>query len=227
MRYRGIWAEDKREKNKVKIHDLIRKNPDILLHDLIELAKPLAKDTVVKCVEELVNDGKETMKLLKKGMAITSIKRKYVIELKAGNRKIYRVFGLPLSATANQSYLLNQHRDLVFFVNYMETPPYKIFQLEQRIDFAKSWVLNPLCNILWGLITNDIENSSKNRFSKEIRECKQRIKKIFDIVKKDSDANKILPHLRATLIRDSRRYSEDELKQLDFGNFISLKDTTS
>ena len=225
MRYRGIRAEREREKNKGKIYDLIRNNPDILLGDLIELAKPIAKDTVVKCLLDLVSEGKETVELLKKGMMVSDVKRRYVIELKAGKRKIYRIFGLPSSAQANQSYLLNQHDTLEYFVNCMETQTYKDLPLKQRIEFARSWVVNPLCNILWDLVTNDIENSTKNRFSKEIRQCRERIKHVFDIVKTDPDADEMLPYIRATMIRESWRFDKSELKHLDFSNLVRLQDS--
>lgn len=225
MRYRGIRAEREREKNKEKIYDLIRNHPDVLLRDLIELAKPIAKDTVAKCIQDLVRDGKETVELLKKRMMVPDVKRRYVIELKAGNRKIYRIFGLPSSAQANQSYLLNQHDSMEYFVDYMKTQTYEDLPLEQRIEFARSWVVNPLCNILWDLVTNDIENSTKNRFSKEIRQCRERIRQVFDIVKRDPDADKMLPYIRATMIRESWRFGKNELKHLDFSNLVRLQDS--
>lgn len=225
MRYRGIRAEHDREKNKAKIYNIIKDNPDILFSRLVDLAKPIAKDTVTKCVRDLVREGMETVELLKKGMMVPDLKNRYVVELKAGNRKIYRIFGLPLSALTNQGYLLSQHHTMEFCINYMETQDYTDSPLKDRIEYARFWVINPICHILWDMVTNDIENSTKNRFSKEILQCRERIRRVFDIVKSDPDADKILPYVRAAMRRESLRFRKKDLNRLDFSNLVRLKDS--
>jgi hypothetical protein len=224
MRDRGIRAERERWKNKNKVYNIIKKHPSSTETELINLASPMAKETVRSCLKELVEEGKKTVESLKRDDRVSDLERRYVIERKASNRKIYTIFGSPMSPLENQSYLLNQHKDMEYFLNLLNSEDYRNSSLAQRRKFVVSFVLDPICSTLWDLVINDIENFSKNRFTKEIRECKERIKRIFDLVKNDPEADAILPHMRAALVRIPREYENCELQRLDFSNLTRLKD---
>lgn len=194
---------------------MIKKYQGSTLSDLIELAKPLAKDTVVSCIRELVEDSWSTNILLVKMMlkssndnngkelishldAIIHDSKRNVIELKLGNRKIYTSLdhNKPLASVA-QSMILSIHELINDVINEMVLDK---LPLEDKIENAKN-NLDTVCDILWELVTSDIENPTKIRYTKEIRECRERIKTIFDITRRDPDAGKILPHLYTTLVR--------------------------
>lgn len=214
MRYLGIRPEREREKNKKTVYALIKKHQGSTLTELIDLA-PLAKDTVVACVRELVKDSTSTNILLVKMMMgrssgddertitkhleeIIGNNKRNVSELRLGKRKIYTSLGsgTPLASVA-QSMMLSMHRLIADGIIQMKSDD---LPLKDKIENAKD-NLDTVCNILWELITSDIENPTKIRFTKEIRECRERIKEIFDITRKDPDAEKILPHLYVTIVR--------------------------
>lgn len=222
MRYRGVRPEREREKNKTKVYSLIKKYHGSTLSELIDRAKPLAKDTVVSCVRELVADSKSTNNLLAKIMlkgwndgdgkeltmhldSIINDNKKNVIEFKLGNRKIYSSLSYkkPLASVA-QSMMLSMHRLITDDITRMES--YDL-SLEDKIENAKT-TLDTVCDVLWELITSDMENPTKIRFTKEMRECRERIKTIFDIARRDPDAGKILPYLYPRMVRKPN-FTED------------------
>lgn len=233
MRYRGIRPENERMKNKIKVYSLIQKHQGSTLSELIDLAKPMAKDTVVACLRELVKDSKNANALLLEMMIELSdefnsskLKKDYdeiieknkmcITEHRLGNRKIYTSFDSknPMASVA-QSAILSLHRliedDIIKMKSY-DLP------LKDKKENARD-NLDTVCNILWELITSEIEYPTKIRFTKEIRECRKRIKTIFDIVKKDPDADKILPHLYPMLVR---KPTLDEKLMLHSRNLASI-----